>query len=325
MEPWKLYRTSTVNQYVISLALVSIVSILCYWLSEYIGYRVVALILLVTVSFVAMLFDILPVLLTAVISALVWDFFFIPPKFTFTIDNTEDLLMFLMYFVIALLNAVFSYKARKMQKAAVLKEEKSKTLQRQDDLIVSISKELDEQRAAIPYQHIIRVKDLLYQSRFDSGPIHPKKDNIDLNLFILKIVKEVEKSKSNYQIHLNIPSNLPLFKLDEQMMELALFNLLSDTVKNAQKRSIEIYATLHINVLQLVLEDDNKELTARDAEMLKKQLYEEHLKPTDKDLGLSIAGRIINLHKGVIQVKSKSEGGLKIVIDLPAEISPITD
>ena len=40
-------------------------------------------------------------LISAVLSALLWDYFFIPPRFTFSITKLEDVLMFFLYFVTA--------------------------------------------------------------------------------------------------------------------------------------------------------------------------------------------------------------------------------
>ena len=117
-------KYSILNQYLISIALVLLTSIACYFGLQFVGYKTVALILLVTVSIVAMLFDILPVLSAAVLSALIWNYFFIPPILTFHIDNTEDLLMFLLYFFIACVNAVLTFKIRKEETKARDKEEK---------------------------------------------------------------------------------------------------------------------------------------------------------------------------------------------------------
>src|SRR5262249_2876295 len=130
------------KQYTFSIAFTLLVAVACYLLSDFIGYRVVAFILLVTVSLLAMVFEILPVLLAAVLSAGLWDFFFIPPKFTLIIKNAEDGLMFLMYFVIALVNAVLTTKIRKIEKEASLKEEKENTLKLYNTLINSLSHEL---------------------------------------------------------------------------------------------------------------------------------------------------------------------------------------
>ena len=111
------------TQYLLSSLPVLAVSLICFSFKDIIGYEVVALILLMTVSVVAMLFEILPVLLAAVLSAVIWNFFFIPPLYTFNIDNTEDLLMFLLYFLIALVIAALTFKIREAEKKARDKEE----------------------------------------------------------------------------------------------------------------------------------------------------------------------------------------------------------
>ena len=105
---------SKIFQYAISILAVCSVGGLGFSLSNFIGYEVVAFLLLVTVSVLAMLFDIFPVLLASILSALIWNFFFIPPKFTFTIGTTGDRILFLMYFIIASINAVLNYKIRQM-------------------------------------------------------------------------------------------------------------------------------------------------------------------------------------------------------------------
>src|SRR5450432_2745016 len=121
-------KYSKTRQYVYSILLVCIVSGICYVFSPYIGYRVVAFILLLIVSAIAMFFDILPVLVTALISALIWDYFFIPPHFTLQVASTDDSILLLMYFVIASVNAVLTYKIRQIEKIAMQKEEKANTV-----------------------------------------------------------------------------------------------------------------------------------------------------------------------------------------------------
>lgn len=98
-----------------------ITTFVCFLSIDIIGYRAVALILLLAVSVNAVLFDILPVLLSALLSALIWNFLFIPPTFTLHIDTPEDGLMFLMYFVIASINAVLTYKIRAGEKKNAIK------------------------------------------------------------------------------------------------------------------------------------------------------------------------------------------------------------
>ena len=53
-----------------------------------------------------------PVLLAGVLGALVWNFFFIPPRFTFEIDKVEDALLFATYLVVALVAGQLTARVR---------------------------------------------------------------------------------------------------------------------------------------------------------------------------------------------------------------------
>src|SRR5687768_14312829 len=101
------------RQYLICLSTILALSGICFVLSDLIGYRVVAFILLLAVSLLAIIFDILPVLVSAALSAFIWDFFFIPPRFAIHVDTAEDSFLLVMYFVIALINGVLTYRIRK--------------------------------------------------------------------------------------------------------------------------------------------------------------------------------------------------------------------
>ena len=104
------------TQILISMSVVTGVSVGAFFLKDVFGYREIALMLLMAVSIIAMTFEIIPVLISAVASALIWNFFFIPPIFTFHINNTEDTLLFSLYFLIALVNGVLSTKIREAEK-----------------------------------------------------------------------------------------------------------------------------------------------------------------------------------------------------------------
>ena len=142
-------KISKSSQLLISVSAVCIISALCYSMSRYLDYEVVAFILLLVVSIAAVLFDIIPVFVTAIVSALIWDYFFIPPHFTLQVGSTEDSILLLMYFVIALVNAVLTYKIRQIEKIGRAKEEKANTVKLYDTLLNSLSHELRTPIAAI--------------------------------------------------------------------------------------------------------------------------------------------------------------------------------
>ena len=98
--------TSGIHQYIISALSTIITSIAFYPLKDLIGYQIVAFGLLFTVSILALFVGIGPILLSATLSAIIWDFFYLPPPFTLHINKMEDVLMLFMYFIIALIGGV---------------------------------------------------------------------------------------------------------------------------------------------------------------------------------------------------------------------------
>ncbi|MHB8260031.1 MAG: sensor histidine kinase [Bacteroidia bacterium] len=267
MKKHLLHKGNKVWQFFISILLICFISFFCYLLSPYIGYRVVALILLVTVSLVAMLFNILPVLLSALLSALIWDYFFIPPKFTFAIGSTEDGLMFSMYFVIAIVNGVLTYKIRLMKKEAQQREEKENTIKLYNTLFNSLSHELQtpistiigvadilkENEAKLSEGHkneLVneisiaslrlneQVENLLNISRIESGYLKLKRDWCDINEVIYSAVNKLKNKSGKHKIAVKVAEHIPLFKLDFGIMEQVLYNLLNNAIQYTPESSV---------------------------------------------------------------------------------------
>jgi two-component system sensor histidine kinase KdpD len=100
--------TSTLTQYLVVSAIIMLSTVILYAIKDYIGYQVVSFLLLFVVSILAIFYGTGPILLAATFSAVVWDYFFIPPPYTLHIDRPEDVLMLLMFFFIAMLNGILT-------------------------------------------------------------------------------------------------------------------------------------------------------------------------------------------------------------------------
>jgi len=120
--------TSNLRQYLIVALVVIIASAICYVLDEFIGYQVVSFVLLFLVSLLAIFFGTGPILLAATLSAIIWDFFFIPPAFTLHIGQTVDVMMLIMFFIIALLNGILTSRVRRQEKKIRIREERTNAL-----------------------------------------------------------------------------------------------------------------------------------------------------------------------------------------------------
>jgi two-component system sensor histidine kinase KdpD len=112
-------------QYALAAAAVFFVTLLAYPFTPFVGYQTVSLILLLTVALLSLKLGSGPVLLSAALSALVWDYFFIPPTFTFVIAKGQDILMLLTYFAIAAITGTLTARVRAREKAVRQREERA--------------------------------------------------------------------------------------------------------------------------------------------------------------------------------------------------------
>ena len=342
-------------QYLISFVLVALVSAVCFLFSAYIRAEVVAFILLLTLSLIAMSFTILPVLLAALLSALIWDFFFIGPRYNFRVGNTEDKILLSMYFVIALVNAVLTFKIRQIEKVARRKEEKAQTLKLYNTLLNSLSHEfrtplatiigatdnlLEEPSRLSPGDHKKllseisvaslrlnrQVENLLNMSRLESGFIQPKKDWHDVQELTLSIIHQLEEQLAQRRIEIDIKEDFPLIRLDYGLMEQVLYNLIYNAALYTPEKSlIRISAHCPDENLLIVIEDDGPGFPEGEIKKVFDKFYRlthspvGHNRVSGSGLGLSIVKGFVEAHNGTVELMNRLTGGARFVISLPAE------
>lgn len=340
------------RQYLVSLVAVLLASIGCYAISPCLGYRVIALILLLTVSLLAISFDILPVLLSAGLSAFIWDFFFIPPRFNFHVNATEDVILLIMYFLIALINGVLTFKIRQVEKAARKKEERANTLKLYDTLLNSFShelrtpiatiiaatdnirsstarlteenrQELIEQIAQAAFRLNQQVENLLNMSRLETGFIKPRIDWCDISEVVYDTIRKVEEDVPTQKIVVNINPDLPLVKTDKMLLGQALYNLLNNaTIYTPPGSRINVDAVIHTDILQLVVEDNGNGFPPDEIASVFDKFYRLKSSQTGgTGLGLSIVKGFVEALGGSIYLENRMEGGARFTIELPCKTS----
>lgn len=136
----KPVRSTAVVQYAIAVGIIICISFLLRAFSHYLGYQAVSLILLFAVAILSLQFDIGPVLASAGASALIWNYFFIPPHFTLAITSPQDVLLFITYFVIAAITGTLTSRIRSRESRATALFALTKKLidaKTQDDVAVA--------------------------------------------------------------------------------------------------------------------------------------------------------------------------------------------
>jgi two-component system sensor histidine kinase KdpD len=113
--PWRprASLTSPLRDYVIAAVSVGVVCAACFPLSGFIGYQAVGLIFLMVVAVLSLLLGRGAIFFAALLSSAVWNFFFIPPLFTFHIHRVHDIISLVANLMVALVGATLITRIRK--------------------------------------------------------------------------------------------------------------------------------------------------------------------------------------------------------------------
>lgn len=266
-------KATVVVQLSLALSILILLALLCYaWLPQE-DYRLVALILLLCNSLLGVWLRPISAFILAATSALVWNFFFIPPVFTFHIADAHDALMFLMYFSVAATTSYLQHKIRRDELKALEHEKESRSLLLYNAVFNSLSHELrtpittiigvsdvlindrkkisetdtdgmfaDIQESAFRLQN--QVNGLLAMGRLESGQFKPRLDWTDVQEIAFRSVEPLRNEL--HRIEFEYPQDLPLFYTDATLLEHILLNL----IKNALQ-----YSPSHCTVRVIVSND----------------------------------------------------------------------
>ena len=110
-----VFRPSSPSALINSLLVVSCATGLNLLLLNYMAYHALGLIYLLAFSLASIFLRHFSVTVAAILSALLWNLVFIPPRFTFAITTGEDWIMLLLYLVTASMLGTFTRKLRQSE------------------------------------------------------------------------------------------------------------------------------------------------------------------------------------------------------------------
>jgi two-component system, OmpR family, sensor histidine kinase KdpD len=261
----------------------------------------------------------------------------------------------MLYFFIALVNAVLTFNIRKEETKARDKEEKENTIKLYNTLLNSLSHELrtpistilgaidtlkeNKDKISASNQHELfsqidiasvrlnrQVENLLNMSRLETGMLKPNYDWCDTNELIHDVIQKISIP---YKQHITFEpdEHLPLFKFDRGLMEQVLQNLLHNAILYTPENArITIVATQQSGNCVISVADNGNGIPQTELPFLFDKFYRlPQTKTGGSGLGLSIVKGFIEAHHGKVQVTNNSNGGATFVVQFPAEASYLND
>lgn len=139
---------SSIKDYIYSIFSVIILSTICFPFNNDLGYQTVGLILLFNLLLMPFYVSRGPIFISAILNAFIWDFFFIPPLFTFEIHNLHDVLTMVLSLVVAIITGFLSTKIRQQKSLVQIRE-------RNNLVLLNFTKELSHCQSKLDAVNIL--------------------------------------------------------------------------------------------------------------------------------------------------------------------------
>jgi K+-sensing histidine kinase KdpD len=331
---------------------------ICWGLLPQTGYLFAALVFLMAIVLAGMKWHRGPVTLMAVLSALVWNFFFIPPQFTLHIEKPQDMVMFALFFVVALSMGHLISRLREREEALELHHHEREALlaakhradllaeseRLQRALLDSVSHELKTPIAVIraaldglgtgdPWSGEIRtavmrlqriVESFLEMTRMESGVLTAQKDWCDPGDVLQSAQEPLTEELQRHPLQITA-DDLPLLKLDGRLLAQALTNVLHNATVYAPPDSpIELTAGVEAGSLILRVRDHGPGLPAGEEERVFDKFHRVPGSPVGgTGLGLAIARGFVRAQGGELTARTHPGGGAEFTFTIPVETHPV--
>jgi two-component system sensor histidine kinase KdpD len=292
-----------------------------------------------------------PSLLAAVLSVLCFDFFFIPPLYTFAIRDLSHVVTFAVMSLVALLISGLTQRVRAQARAAQRAQLQMDTEQMRSSLLSSVSHDLrtplavvtgaasslleDEIDAATRRELTetilqeaqrldLLVRNLLDMTRLEAGAVRINKEWQPLEEVIGSALDRFEGALAGRAVLTELAADLPLVPLDAVLIQQLLVNLLENALKYTKAGSpIELRARARPGAVDIVVADRGPGIPPGEEQRVFDKFYRVRgVEGGGVGLGLAICKGIVMAHGGQIFVVNRAGGGAEFHISLPIDGEP---
>lgn len=340
--------------YAWAVAATALCTLVAWFMQARFGLVNIAMVYLVAVVVVALRFPRGAAITVSVLSVLAFDFVFVPPRGTLTIDDAQYLLTFGIMLAVALIisRLVAEVRRRAAEQASLAIEAETERIR--SALLASISHDLrtplavmagassslaeegerlsGDQRTALAQsifgearrlsEHVTKI---LQMTRLEAGAMTLKRDWASVDEIVGSVLARLRPVLASHRVIVELPSDLPLIRVDATLIEQALGNLLENAVQHTPPETIvRVRAQGHAGEVVLTVEDYGGGLSEDELERVFARFH--HGVPeasgTGVGLGLAICRAVVRLHGGRTWAERLPGGATAFRFSLPAEDAP---
>src|SRR5688572_14657591 len=323
-----------------------VATLVAHGLDAYFHVVNLVLVYLLAVVLVALRWPRGPVVAVSVLNVAAFNFFFIPPRGTFHVEEPQYLLTFAMMLGVGLVVSGLTERVRARARAQAALEVEAETERVRSALLASISHDLrtplavitgsastlaergerlpPAERAALAqsiYQQAHDVSELvskvLQMTRLETGAMRLERDWGSLGEIAGAVLRRLRERLSTHLLMVDLPDDLPLVRVDATLIEQVLVNLLENAARHTPPRTlIRLKALNQGTHLVVSVEDFCPGLPEADLERIFRKFHR------GAGLGLAICRAIVELHKGRIWAERLPGVGTAFRFTLPLETPP---
>jgi two-component system sensor histidine kinase KdpD len=313
----------------------------------------IAMVYLLAVVIVALKFPRGPAIVASILCVGTFDYLFVPPRGTFTVDDVQYLLTFGIMLAVALIISELVRAIRRQAAEQAALEIEAERERIRSALLASISHDLrtplavmagaasslaekseylsPTERQALAKSVFERacemseqVNKVLQMTRLETGAIEVKRDWASLGEIAGSALARLAVRMAAHRVIVELPDDLPLVRVDATLIEQALGNLLDNCAKHTPPGTVVLLrAQRRAGEILVTVEDYSGGIPEADVErvFLKFNRGSVEGAGTGMGLGLAICRAIVRLHGGKAWAE-RVPGGTAFRFTIPLEEAP---
>lgn len=164
------------------------------------------------------------------------------------------------------------------------------------------------------------VENLLDFSRYQSDRISLSLSEVKIDKLIHEVAFQLQKKAEKKGIQLLVKTTPTIIVADGNKLKQVILNILDNAIKFSYKDSIiDINQSLNVSSVLIKIIDTGIGIEEEKLKHVMKSFYKIDSKSVGAGLGLAISQNIVDMHKGILQIKSEYGKGTSVVISLPLE------